>query len=189
MLKKFETFPRTAILKLMTLVTLIGFIALTILFQFDEATLQAGSGYGIMDFELAFTQATASTILTAWGASLQAIVLRGTYVDFGYIVFYGLLLFSVTPLISRTLKGRWQNIGLIFAFVPLIAGAFDVIENINLIIMLNNPLSFAATIPMIASLCATIKFTFLLVSIGFVAIGGIVWIIRKLGWRKAAPPK
>ncbi|NVM53372.1 MAG: hypothetical protein HWN66_06675 [Candidatus Helarchaeota archaeon] len=178
MLEKLRTSPSKKKLTLITLVTLVIFITLTIIFRFYEAALKE-SGFGIVEFEFAFTQSTATAILSAWGVSLIPVALQSVYLDFIYIAAYSIGLFGITIFIIRALQERWHNFGIIFAITPLIAGAFDIIENINLITMLNDVKDYPSFAPPIASICAFIKFGFLLVSIGFVLIAGIIVLIQK----------
>jgi len=179
MLEKLKTSPSKKIVILITLIALIPFIILTIRFQLD-GTVLASSGYGIVSFEFAFTEAMAKTMLTAWGPALISVVLRGTYMDFGYIASYGFFMMGVMILITRALKDRWQSMALFCTISPFIAGAFDIVENINLIVMLNDPVGFSSFVPTVASVCAIFKFGFLLLVIGFAAIAGIALLIRKL---------
>lgn len=180
MLEKLKASPSKTIVILIILISVIPFIILTILFQLDEAIL-AISGYGIVNFEFAYNEAMAKTILAAWDPILIPVVLRGIYMDFGYIASYGFLMMGVMILIARELKGTWQEVALFYAIAPFIAGAFDIVENINLIVMLNDPAGFPSFVPTIASICASIKFGFLLMVIGFAAIAGIALLIRKFG--------
>ena len=65
-------------------------------------------------------------------------------------------------------------------FVAPSLESLKIIENINLIMMLNDPVGFLSFVPTVASICAVFKFGFLLLVIGFAAIAGIVLLIRKL---------
>ncbi len=179
MLQKFKDALSEKTLKIVIIITLIIFTILTIIFQLQNTTLQIASGYGILDFEFAFNEATAIIILAAWGPALRLLVLQGTYLDFLYIISYGLLIMSLNLLLARKLKERWQTVGVLCALAPIIAGLFDVIENVNLIIMLNNPTNFSSIAPLLASICATLKFGFLLLGIGFSLIAILKLFIDK----------
>lgn len=178
MLEKLKTSPSRNLVILITLISFVPFIILTILFQLDSAAL-ASSGYGIVSFEFAFNEAMAKTMLTAWGPTLIPLVLQGTYMDFGYIASYSVFMMGIMILVVRALKDRWQSIALFCTVAPFIAGAFDIVENINLIMMLNDPVGFLSFVPTVASICAVFKFGFLLLVIGFAAIAGIILLIRK----------
>ncbi len=181
MLEKLQTSPSKKKLLVITLVSLAVFIVLTIIFRFYETALNPdGTGYGIIEFEFAFDQATATTMLSTWGSAGRAIALESVYLDFIYIAAYGIGLFCLTIHLMRALKDRWHNIGLIFGIAALLAGIFDIIENINLMIILNEPSTFPASAPLIAGVCAGIKFSLLFASIGFIAFGAIALLLRKL---------
>jgi hypothetical protein len=179
MLDKLKDVLSDKSLKILTLIALAVFATLTIIFQIQTAQMTSDTSYNIIDFEFAFNQATAQTILTAWGVTWIPTVLLGTYIDFIYIVAYGLLIMGLAILLVRKLEDKFQTFGMIIAISGFIAGAFDVIENINLIIMLNNPLGFTASAPLVASICASIKFGFLFLAIGFALVSVIVLLLRK----------
>ncbi len=179
MLEKLRDGLSDKTLKIVTLAAFIGFIVLTIIFQIDSAKITAASGYGILDFEFAFNQTTATTILTAWGATWIPSILLGTYIDFLYIVSYSLLIMGAAIILVRKLEDSLQTIGMIIAISGFIAGIFDMIENINLITMLNNPGSFPSFAPMLASICATIKFGLIFAALGFALIAVIKLLLKK----------
>ena len=83
-------------------------------------------------------------------------------------------------LVTRKLEGKLQNCGLYITITPLVAGVFDVIENINLLLMLGNDAYIDMGSPFIASLCALIKFSLLFVGICFFLIALIILIINKI---------
>ncbi len=80
----------------------------------------------------------------------------------------------------RLSEGKLLEVGLFMSLTPLIAGVFDVIENINLLIMLGNPSSFQSFIPFVASLSAVLKFGFLLIGIIFFVITLLIMLIGRL---------
>ena len=82
-------------------------------------------------------------------------------------------------LVTRKLEGRTQKIGLIITLTPFIALVFDVIENINLLLMLANDSFIRSGSPFIASLCATIKFSIIFLGWAFLLYGLIVLIGKK----------
>ncbi|MHA1129806.1 MAG: hypothetical protein ACTSRC_10985 [Candidatus Helarchaeota archaeon] len=166
-------------LKIVTIVALIGFAILTIIFQIQDVQLTAASGYGILDLEFAFNQSTATTILAAWGPTLSPTVILGTYLDFLYIVSYSVLIMGVALLLIRKLEDRLQTVGMIISISGFIAGVFDVVENINLINMLNNPASFSSFVPTLASICASIKFFLIFAALGFALIALLVMLLKR----------
>lgn len=180
MLDKFKTSPSSKLLYTVLICAIIPFIIISVLFQLDNALMSALSPYNILHFEFAFDQATAQIILADWQSnSLIPLILYNTYLDFAYIAAYGLALMAANILVTRSLSDRCYNLGIICALAPLVAGVLDVVENINLITMLNDPVGFPAYAPTIASISAGIKFGLLFLALGFLLLGLVILLIRK----------
>ncbi|MHA2287815.1 MAG: hypothetical protein ACXABG_03405 [Promethearchaeota archaeon] len=136
--------------------------------------------YGILDFEFAWTKEQIDLIFTVWGPLGMALQEAGVYWDFLYILGYVTPLFAFIVYFSRRLGDRIATIGLYISLTPIVAGIFDIIENINLLIMLNETPNFASFVPFIASISAVIKFGFLLVGAIFFLIALVLVIIKKI---------
>ena len=164
-LKKLIEFPRTLYV---LIITIGGFILFILINQLVFASLSAEvSNYNVLDFEFAWTADRIAIIFAAWGTAGMEAQTLGVYWDFLYIIGYVFFIAGCILLVSRILSGKLQRIGLYITLTPLIAGIFDVIENINLLIMLQNPTNFSTFVPFIASISALIKFSFLILGIGF----------------------
>ena len=167
-LEKLIEFPKN---KVVILITLIAFILALLISQFImapiEAELKGSTGYGVIEFEFAWTSEQINTIFKAWGSEGKKKEAFVTYVDFFFIPCYSLFMAGCILLVTRNLEGKLQEIGLYFTIMPFIAGIFDVIENINLLLMLTNESFIWSLSPFIASLCATIKFSLLFIVIIF----------------------
>ncbi len=173
-IEKLKKTPKTGVI---LLITAIGLIIFLLINQFIFASLPIEvPSYGILDFEFAWTTSRISEIFAAWGSAGMTLHANGIYWDFLYIIGYGALIAGLILLISRKLSGKIQLIGLYMTFTPFLAGIFDCIENILLLTMLNNPSSFSPSIPLIAGIMATIKFSILLIGIGFFLLGVFVWL-------------
>ncbi len=105
-----------------------------------------------MDYEFAWTQERAKEILSVWGVQGRNKELLGIYWDFLFIIGYVFLAFGLIVLILRKSVGKIQKLGIYFTLVPFLIGFFDIIENINLLVMLSAPTSFTAFTPFIASI-------------------------------------
>ncbi|MFX0074081.1 MAG: hypothetical protein ACFE96_01455 [Candidatus Hermodarchaeota archaeon] len=136
--------------------------------------------YNILDFEFAWTKEQILTIFTYWGTSGMALQEAGVYWDFLYIIGYVIPLFALILYIVRRFEDRLATIGLYMSLTPVLAGVFDVIENINLLIMLDESPNFEEFIPFIASLSATIKFGFLFIAAIFFLVALVILIIKKI---------
>jgi hypothetical protein len=82
-------------------------------------------------------------------------------------------------LVTRNLKGNLQRIGLYMSILPFVAGIFDVIENINLLLMLTYEEFIWSLSPFIASLCATIKFSLIFIVIIFFIMALIIIAVKR----------
>jgi hypothetical protein len=136
--------------------------------------------YNILDFEFAWTKEQIITIFTTWGPSGMALQEAGVYWDFLYIIGYVTPLFTLILYIVRRFEDKMATIGLYMSLTPIIAGIFDIIENINLLIMLNESPNFESFIPLIASLSAVIKFGFLLIGAIYFLVALVALIIVKI---------
>jgi len=186
MLKTLLNKPGNKLLLYLSFVSLIGFIILTVLFQIFSSSTNL-TGFGIMDFELAFTAAQIANIFNAWNAvpGVFQEQLLGVYLDwFLYIPCYVIFLCGLILLLIRKFEGKMQTIGLALFITPLLAGIFDIVENFGLLTMLNDTALYMSgtasdLIPMITSICASVKFILLLIAIIFALIALIHWLFTK----------
>ena len=174
-LDKLIEFPRTLYVLIITIGAFILFILINQLVFAPLSTLV--STYNVLDFEFAWIADRIEVIFAAWGETGMEAQALGVYWDFLYIVGYGFFISGCILLVSRILSGKYQKIGLYMTLTPLIAGIFDLIENINLLIMLQNATSFSAFVPFIASISAVIKFSFLILGIAFFFTALILMLI------------
>ncbi len=180
-LEKLKDFPRN---KILILITVVAFVLTVLISQLImapiEAELKGATGYGVIEFEFAWTSERINTIFKAWGSEGKKKEVFVTYVDFLFIPCYSLFMAGCVLLVTRKLEGKLQEVGLYMTIMPLIAGIFDVIENINLLLMLTDESFVWSLSPFIASLCATIKFSLLFIVILFFLLALIIVIIKKL---------
>ena len=156
---KFKERPKTSNLLIILLISLVVFgILQIVIFQPIESSLKTSSGFGVLDLEFAWTPEMMQIILDAWqvdGRSQEIVV---TILDFIYLACYSLFISGLILLVARKLRDRFQEIELKFILIPILAGFFDVIENIFLLIMLGSGQAVIFLFPLITSICATIKF-------------------------------
>ncbi len=177
-LENLKKYPSDLILLIVAAIGIV--ILLTINILIFGPLAYSGGMYGILDFEFAWTEEQILTIFDFWGTEEMTAQAAGVYWDFLYIVGYTVPLFALILLISRKLNDNMLNIGLYMSLTPIIAGIFDIMENINLLIMLNEGSEFASFVPLIASLSATIKFGFLIVGAIFLLVALILLVIEKI---------
>lgn len=177
-LEKLKEIPKNLFL---FIITCIGFLIFILINQLVFASLnRTFTEYGILDFEFAWTKDRILLIFSAWGEEGRALQAAGVYWDFPYIIGYVSFIFGCILLVLRQLEGKIQRIGLWILLTPILAGIFDVIENINLLLMLNLTPNFPSFISLIASITALIKFSLLGIGIIFFFIILVVFIIRKV---------
>ncbi|TXT62465.1 MAG: conserved membrane protein of unknown function [Promethearchaeota archaeon] len=177
-LDKLKEFPRTRYLLIITIGAFILFILINQLIFAPLSKLV--STYNVLDLEFAWTTDRTAVIFSSWGIEGIEAQTLGVYWDFLYIFGYGFFISGCILLVYRKLSGKIQKIGLYITILPLVAGIFDLIENINLLIMLQNPANFSSIVPFIASITALTKFSLLILGIGFFFIGLIFLLIRTI---------
>ena len=180
-LEKLKEFPKQKALVIITILSFISLLILTLIMQSIERELKGSTGYGVMEFEFAWTPEMIREIFRAWGVAGKKKEATAIYWDFLYIPSYGLFIAGCILLVTRKLEGeKLQNFGLFVTITPIIAGVFDVIENINLLLMIENDAYIEMGSPFIASLCASIKFGLLFLGICFFIVALIVLVINKI---------
>ncbi len=177
-LEKLKKNPSDLILLIIAAIGII--ILLVINMLVFEPLAQTAYYYGILDFEFAWTKDQILIIFTEWAGVGMDLQTNGVYWDFLYIIGYTVPLFALILLFTRKLSGRIVDIGLYMSLVPFIAGIFDIVENINLLIMLNDTPDFASFVPLIASVSALIKFGLLLVGAIFFLIVLVLALIKRI---------
>ncbi|MFW9881325.1 MAG: hypothetical protein ACFFG0_50315 [Candidatus Thorarchaeota archaeon] len=176
-LDKFKEFPRNKVLYLIVITGFSIVLSVEILvFIPIEANV---SGYGILEYEFAWTSTRVEQIFSIWGSSGIDNQIAAIYWDFLFIIGYVSLTFGLIIIVLRRSKGKIKTIGSFMTITPFLTGIFDAIENIFLILMANNPTKVSNPKPLIASLSAIGKFGFLLVVIIYFVIGLIVILIKK----------
>lgn len=139
----------------------------------------AASPAGIVSLELAATAEKTSAILNGWEKQkLTGKARNNIMIDFLFIPFYALLFYTLCGSISVQYKGRAATVGVLLAFCALIAGLFDVVE--NLLMLLG---TFSGVTPATAALTAffaSAKFFLLVISLVYVALLGLPLLLKKL---------
>jgi hypothetical protein len=130
-------------------------------------------GYDIVDLEFAWNGTQANLIMQTWGAIVVAQELYVTYLDFGYLVGYGAMAFSLLALGTYIVQSNDKLVqaGGFFMVFSLISPVSDVIENMNLIPMMAGfPAVPMDVLALVASFFATVKFGVLFLSIGVFSV-------------------
>ena len=177
-LERFKESPKE---KLVIILTLVGLAIVLLLYILVFMPIEASvSTYGILDYEFAWTSDRVEIIFSAWGANGIAKQILSVYWDFLYIVGYVSLALGLILLVLRRSEGKMQTLGLYFVLAPFLTGIFDIIENMNLLVMLSNPTPILSINPFLASISALIKFSFLFAAIGYFVIALLIIISNKI---------
>jgi uncharacterized integral membrane protein len=177
-LDRFKEFPKSRILYF---ITITGFLIVLLVEIFVFIPIEAAiSGYGILDYEFAWTSSQVENIFSVWGDSGIDKQITAIYWDFFFIAGYVSLAFGLITIVLRRSKNRVETIGTFITLTPFLTGIFDVIENSFLILMTKTPTSVSNPLPFITSLSATVKFGFLFVAIIYFVIALLIVLINKL---------
>lgn len=148
-------------------------LVLFVVFRALDTPLQtAAAPNGIVSFELAGNIKPAAEILASWDARAQFFAAFGLGFDYLFMPAYALALSFGILLASGRHAGWLAKPGALLGWLALAAALFDAVENFALWqFMLGD---FQTLWPRLAAICATIKFTFLLMGLAY-AILGWLW--------------
>jgi len=101
--------------------------------------------------------------------------------DYGFMVSYGLLIFSLALILCRKFEPNtlWRKIGFNIAVLGILAAFCDGIENIFILLIANDPIGFPDMWAISHSVFALIKYILMLIAISWLIIAGVVRIIRR----------
>ena len=165
------------------------FLGLLAVYLVVQVAIGAGNGAlttesapdGIITFELAGTPEEASRIVSDWeraGAVDDAGFNLGF--DFLYMPLYGAVLAGLVVAVAHRARGRGatgvHRLGVLVAWTPFLAVAFDVVETAALVRVLDDP-SLGGW-PALARVCALAKFALLLVAVVYVLAGWVLSLAR-----------
>jgi hypothetical protein len=140
-----------------------------------DLRMQDAGDAGIVDFEVAWTADRAQEILAAWGDEGRDAARLSLWLDYLYLVAYGLFLWlAVRALRDAALRRGWGRFARIaggVAVLPLVGAACDAVEDAFLLIVLGGDSSDVA--PALAAGFASVKFLCLGVAI-LCLLGGLI---------------
>lgn len=146
-----------------------------------EERMKDAGGPGVVSFELAGSQDRADEILSEWGEDGQDAARESLWIDFGFLVAYGIFL-TLAVAAVRDMAGErgWSRLAAIGAVVVpfgTLAAAFDALENICLLLTLDGS---AAAFPLLATIFAGCKFILLTIAIAYL-LAGLAYRLRERG--------
>ncbi len=144
----------------------------------NSLTKTASTKAGIVALEFAKTKQRADEITNTWSnAGLQQHAINNTYIDFIFILFYSLFLFSANWLFSIKQYSVSKKITQFIALCGLTAGLLDIIENFFLLKMLHLNISNGEAY--ITWWLAAVKFTFVAIALLSILINPVLLLLRK----------
>jgi len=142
---------------------------------FLDRLMQDAGDAGIVDFELAWTADRAGEIRAAWGEKGQDAAELSLWLDFPYLLTYGLFLWlGARAMRDAALRRGWRGLarpGGAIAVLALVAAGCDVVEDVLLLVVLRGDDGEAA--PALAAGFASVKFLCLGIAALYL-LGGLV---------------
>lgn len=143
-----------------------------------DQRMRDSGGPGIVPFELAGNQDRADEILAEWGDDGQDAARQSLWIDFGFLVAYGifltLALAAVRDLARERGRQRLAALGGIVVSFGALGAAFDALEDVCLLLTLDGE---GSALPLAATIFAGCKFIFLAAAIAYL-LAGLAMLLR-----------
>jgi len=147
--------------------------------RFQGAELvQPYADKGIVSLEIAPSVAETSVVLNGWEQDgLLSKARNNILIDFLFIPFYAMLFYTLAGSISVRMKDRVAKLGVLSAFVSLIAGLLDALENI---LMLFASYGYYNGFTVVfTAIFASLKFVLLFLALFYIIVYGSIIVMRK----------
>jgi len=181
-LNKFATCPSSKMIKILIVFSLILlFIVYPIMtWQFVLSGDIVSPLESQLSFSGAFLKVQYATIIGAGGLENYRI---GQILDYGFMVSYSSLIFSLGLIIARkfTEPSIWRKLGFVLAIAGPITACFDATENAFILLTLTDPLGFPDWWALAHSSAALVKWILLLIAIigELLAVSYYLLVIRR----------
>jgi hypothetical protein len=148
-------------------------VAIGVVLALLDGRMRHSGGPGIVGFEFAGSEERAAEILADWGDEGEDAARASLWIDYLYILSYGAFL-TLAAIATRELAIRrgWRRMAAAgLAAIPIAAAAacFDAIEDVGLLLALDRHGGDLA--PLLAAVCATLKFALLALVITYLLAG------------------
>lgn len=127
---------------------------------------------GIVSFELAGTPQNAAHIVLTWSAEAMLNAAFGLGIDYLFMPVYAFALAFGTLLAAGRHAGWLKSLGAVAGYGAFAAALFDAVENYALFQVLLG--AFDSSYPMLAAVCATVKFGLLAFGLAVAVAGGVI---------------
>lgn len=138
---------------------------------------------GILDLEFAYDSSKAAAVINAWmpvdaSPGIIPAAKTNTYFDFLFLFFYSFFLFLACRRIADHSGGLIQKAGNLIASGALLAGLFDIIENLGMLVTLGGHVS--GTIAFLTTFFSVIKWILALAAVLYMLSGMLMLLWRKI---------
>lgn len=131
---------------------------------------------GIVSFEFAWSPGVSVEIVNSWSEYARLMAAFGLGLDYLFMPIYALTLSLGIWLAAGRHAGWFARLGAWMGWAALLAPIFDAVENYGLLRSLLSQLF--SLWPFVASVCATVKFSLLLIGLSYALIGWL-WPKKK----------
>jgi len=154
-----------------------------------EQRMHDTGGPGVVTFELTGGQDRADEILAEWGETGRDAARESLWIDFGFLLAYGTFLtLALAAMRDLSRERGWRRlaaIGLVVVWFGALAAAFDLLENVCLLLTLEDA---GAAFPLLATIFASCKFLALLGAIAYI-VACLLTRLRRSGAAPGEPPQ
>ena len=142
-----------------------------------EPLVTADAPRGILTYEFAWSRSGVELILRSW-SSLKDVARRQLRLDFGFLVFYPLLLSLACAMMAESPHNETAVVGVFISWAVLGSGPLDAVENLALLRMLDAGAS--GGLARLAGWCAGIKFLLVFSCLGYLMLQGAGILVGKM---------
>lgn len=148
-----------------------------------DGRMQDAGHHGIVAFEVAFTSGKAQEIVVAWGSKGHDAARLSLWIDFLYLIAYGLFLWLAVRALGDAFRDRgmdgWARPAAAISVLPLIGAGADALEDVFLLLVLGGHASSIG--PPLAGGFATLKFLCLAIAIVYLLAGLVALALSRRG--------
>ncbi len=164
-------------------IIVVGSLVMVMVMGKTGATLKTpATPLGILNLEFAYNSAKAGTVLNAWQPNEKInnieVAKFNTWLDFIFLFFYSLFLFTGCKILSANYSGAIQKAGLVLAKGAIAAGLLDIVENAGMLFTLqgntNNSILF------LTATASIIKWILALAALAYLLVFGAGYLFRKI---------
>ena len=160
----------------------VGSLVMVIVMAKTSATLKTvATPLGILNLEFAYNSAKAGTVLNAWQPNKKIdnieVAKVSTWLDFIFLFFYSLFLFTGCKILSANYSEAIQNAGMMLAKGAILAGLLDIVENAGMLFTLHGNTN--NTFLFLTAAASIIKWILALVALTYLLVFGVGHLFRK----------